>query len=103
MSDLSRLADPAPDADVLAAMEGMQLFGTDLYKLLASAAGDGNVVFSPTSIVAALAMTYAGADGTTAQEMADTLHFTLSTDALHKAFNTLDTHPGIKELAAEER
>ncbi len=91
MSDLSRLAGPAPDADVLAAMDGMRLFGTDLYESLADAAGNDNVVFSPMSIVTALAMTYAGASGATAQEMADTLHFTLSTDALHRAFNTLDT------------
>jgi serpin B len=36
-------------------------------------------------------MTYAGAAGTTAQEMAATLHFTLDGDALHQAFNSLDT------------
>jgi serpin B len=36
-------------------------------------------------------MTYAGAAGTTAEEMAATLHFTLQGDALHQAFNSLDT------------
>ena len=34
-------------------------------------------------------MTYAGANGTTAQQMADTLHFTLPQDRLHPAFNAL--------------
>ncbi len=49
-----------------------------------------NLVFSPASVVTALAMTYAGAAGTTADEMAATLHFTLAGDALHQAFNSLD-------------
>jgi serpin B len=90
MSDLARNIGPAPDEDTLATMASIQVFGTDLYQLLASDAGDGNVVFSPMSIVTALAMTYAGANGETAQEMADTLHFTISADAIHKAFSTLD-------------
>jgi serpin B len=90
MSDLARNIGPAADEDTLATMASIQVFGTDLYQLLASDAGDGNVVFSPMSIVTALAMTYAGANGETAQEMADTLHFTISADAIHKAFSTLD-------------
>jgi serpin B len=91
MSNLSRLPAAADASDVKAASTSLQLFGADLYNLLATEAGDGNVVFSPASIVTALAMTYAGAKGTTAQEMADTLHFTLTGDALHKAFNSLDS------------
>jgi serpin B len=98
MSDLSRITVPAPDEDVTAAMKGMRLFGTDLYKLLASKAGDGNVVFSPVSIATALAMTYAGARGETAQEMADAMHFTISADALHKAFSTLDNTLGLRSF-----
>jgi len=35
-------------------------------------------------------MTYAGAAGATAEEMAGTLHFTLPDEALHQAFNSLD-------------
>jgi serpin B len=98
VSGLSRDIGPAPDEDTLAVLEGMQLFGTDLYKLLATASGDGNVVFSPTSIITALAMTYAGAKGETAQEMADALHFTISADALHKAFSTLDNTLGLRSF-----
>src|SRR5262249_23545903 len=45
--------------------------------------------FSPESISTALAMTYAGARGETAEEMAKTLHFTLKSDHLHPAFHTL--------------
>jgi serpin B len=98
MSDLSRDIGPAPDEDVTAAMAGMSLFGTDLYAALVAAAGDGNVVFSPMSIVTALAMTYAGAKGETAQEMADTLHSTISADALHKALSTLDNTLGLRNF-----
>ncbi|MBN1319689.1 MAG: serpin family protein [Thermoleophilia bacterium] len=91
MSELTRLAPAASDADVRAAASSLQAFGIDLYGILATEAGEGNLVFSPSSIVTALAMTHAGAAGATAEEMAATLHFTLEGDALHQAFNSLDT------------
>jgi len=47
-------------------------FATDLYAELAKK--DGNVFFSPTSLQTALAMTWAGARGATAEEMAKSLH-----------------------------
>ena len=47
-------------------------FATDLYAELAKK--DGNVFFSPTSLQTALAMTWAGARGATAEEMAKALH-----------------------------
>lgn len=89
-SDVSRLSASAPQTDIEAAARSLQQFGTDMYGVLADQAGGANLVFSPTSIVTALAMTYAGAAGTTAEEMAATLHFTLVGDALHQAFNSLD-------------
>ncbi|CAH1784123.1 unnamed protein product [Owenia fusiformis] len=49
-------------------------FGLDLYKLLPTNK-DGNIFFSPFSISTALAMTYLGTAGKTAQEMEDTLKF----------------------------
>lgn len=48
-------------------------FAVDLYERLASES-DKNVFFSPTSVQTALAMTWEGARGATAQEMARTLH-----------------------------
>ena len=63
-------------------------FAFDVYKKLV--ATNNNVVFSPLSISIALAMTYAGAAGTTASEMASTLHFSLPPARLHAAFNALD-------------
>jgi len=49
-------------------------FATDLYGRLA-AGQEGNLFFSPASVETALAMTYAGARGNTAAQMAKTLHF----------------------------
>ena len=89
-SDLARAAPAATREDILSAAASLQEFGVDLYGSLAQASGDANLVFSPASIVTALAMTYAGAAGTTAEEMAATLHFTLEGDTLHQAFNSLD-------------
>ena len=53
-------------------------FAADLYAQLA--AKDGNLFFSPTSIQTALAMTWAGARGQTAQEMGATLHLDANAD-----------------------
>lgn len=84
----SRPRDRAPTTspdDLQALAEGNTAFALDLYRLLA--AEPGNVFFSPHSISVALAMTYAGARGDTADQMAQTLHFTLPPDRLHPAFN----------------
>ena len=50
-----------------------------------------NEFLSPYSISSALAMTYAGAKGQTAAEMAKALHFELPADRLHAAFRQLTT------------
>jgi serpin B len=60
----------------------------DLYGQLR--AGGGNVFFSPHSIASALAMTYAGARGQTADEMRDVLHLGHEADAVHARFAALD-------------
>jgi serpin B len=62
-------------------------FAFDLYAHLAKE--EGNLFLSPASISTALAMTYAGARGQTADEMARTLHFTLDQQRLHPAFATV--------------
>jgi serine protease inhibitor len=68
-------------------VKGNNQFGLDLYGKLRDK--DGNLFFSPYSISTALAMTYAGARGQTAEEMAKTLHFDLDHDKLHPAFKAL--------------
>ena len=73
-----------PAADLKALGDGNSAFAVDLYKQLA--ATPGNIVVSPYSISSALAMTYAGARGRTADEMKAVLHFDLPADKLHSAF-----------------
>src|SRR5262249_52710982 len=74
-------------ADMAAVVKGNSDFAFDLYAKLRD--NPGNLFFSPESISTALAMTYAGARGETAEEMAKTLHFALKNDKLHAAFHTL--------------
>ncbi len=64
---------------------GNNAFSLELYSKLATQ--PGNVFFSPYSISSALGMTWAGARGTTAEEMAKTLHFTPETHAGLSALN----------------
>lgn len=78
---------PSSTTDRAAVVEGNNAFAVALYDQLRSR--DGNLFFSPESISTALAMTYAGARGETASEMAETLHFTLPPDRLHPAMGAL--------------
>jgi len=75
-------------ADSFSLTDGNSVFAFNLYKLLSQE--EGNLFYSPYSISAALAMTYAGARGDTEKQMADTLQFYLSQNHLHPAFNSLD-------------
>ncbi len=89
-SDLER--DTTPDvapAELAELVAGNADFAAAVYRL-AGAAESGNLFLSPHSISTALAMTYAGAAGTTATQMAAALRFTLPEAKLHAAFNTLD-------------
>ncbi|TNF22564.1 MAG: serpin family protein [Deltaproteobacteria bacterium] len=88
-SSLERDTSPdVPAADLAAVVAGNNAFALDLYGALA--AEDGNLIASPHSASVALAMTYAGAAGNTATEMASTLHFDLPAAQLHPAFDALD-------------
>ena len=62
-------------------------FAVSLYSHLKQI--DGNLFFSPFSISAALAMTYAGAREKTANQMAATLHFNQKPDQLHLSMGEL--------------
>ncbi|NXJ02702.1 SPB10 protein, partial [Psophia crepitans] len=92
-------------------------FTVDLFNKLNENKKDKNIFFSPWSISSALALTYLGAKGNTATEMAEVLHFTQAAgaedsssvarpsrgrpkrrrmDPEHK--QTEDIHVGFKEL-----
>jgi serpin B len=75
-------ADPSA-----ALVRGNTAFALDLYTRLAQE--DGNRFLSPLSISTALAMTYAGAEGETALQIAKTLHFDLPPSQLHATFHRL--------------
>ena len=76
MSDEPRETSPdVSQADLDLLIEGNSAFTFDLYQALKEQ--DGNLFYSPHSISVALAMTYAGARGETAEEMAATLEFLL--------------------------
>jgi serpin B len=76
------------------AMDNNQ-FAFDLYAKVRDQ--NGNLFFSPASISTALAMTYAGAKGSTADEMAKVMYFTVGQEKLHPAFAAL-----IKEMNGSE-
>jgi serpin B len=80
-------AQPQLKPDTKAVVDDNNAFAFDLYARLR--AQPGNLFFSPYSISSALAMTYAGARGQTADEMATALHFALPPERLHAGFADL--------------
>jgi len=88
-SDKERITSPDVSTSEQALLvEGNSAFAFELYQALREERG--NLFYSPYSISLALAMTYAGGRGETAQQMADTLQFLLEQERLHPAFNWLD-------------
>lgn len=77
-------AGKVDDAETRTFAKASNSFAFDLWHRL-SPGGDENLVFSPASISVALAMTWAGARGETAKEMAEVMHFGNSAKALHNA------------------
>ncbi len=75
--------------------EGNSQFAVDLYRKLRNQ--PGNLFFSPSSISTALAMTYAGARGETADQMARVLHFPGPQDKLAEGFRWL--HAALRPVA----
>ena len=86
----------AREADLTLSAADAATFGADnralaltLYQQLARER-TGNLFLSPYSIQTALGMTFAGAKGETASEIATALHYTLEQPRLHEAFNATD-------------
>ncbi len=68
-------ASAVPDSALSAAVSANNAFAIDLYAHVLAKHADGNLLTSPISASLALTMTYAGAKGDTATEMASALHF----------------------------
>jgi serpin B len=89
LSDLSRNTAPSVvESQLNELVAGNTVFAFDFYQAVRQQGG--NLFYSPFSLSLALAMTYAGARGETAQQMADTMKFLLPPEQLHPAFNLLD-------------
>jgi serpin B len=73
-------------ADLAPAAKSINQFGIELHRRITGP--DENLCVSPYSIQTALAMTYAGADGATREEMARVLHFGKGND-IHASFGAL--------------
>lgn len=88
-SDVTRIEDPdVPEEDLTSLSRNNADFALDLGRALHSA--NDNVVYSPYSVSTALAMTYAGARGTTEEAIAKAMRFELPQARLHAAFNHVD-------------
>lgn len=99
-SEKPRITSPeVNESDLTMLVEETSAFAFDLYQLLRQE--NNNLFYSPYSISQALAMTYAGARGDTEKQMSDTLHFVLSQDRLHPAFNGLDIELGKRGVGAQ--
>jgi serpin B len=82
---------PAVDGrDLTSLVAGNTAFALELFAELRAASPGSNVALGPYSISQALAMLYAGARGSTAAEMAESLHFASDMGTFHPTFNGLD-------------
>jgi serpin B len=70
--------------------DAVNVFGFNLFRQLSNDPEiKGNIFYSPYSVFTALAMTYEGAKGLTADEMADVLNIEQDNESFHKYVQTL--------------
>ena len=82
---ISETRNPARESVTIADIsEANNEFALSLYKKLGD--DEKNIIFSPYSISSALAVTYAGARGNTAREMAEVLWFPLDQTIFHPGY-----------------
>ncbi len=88
-SSLARDTSPAaPAADVASVVDGNTAFAFALHRQLVSPGQ--NLMTSPYSVSLALGMTYVGARGETATQLASALHFALPADRFAPALDAID-------------
>jgi serpin B len=93
-----------PNPELQSLVKGNNEFAFSLFQILNQDGPQKNLVFSPYSISLALAMTYGGAKGETANEMQQVLRITQSVDGYNESWNNLDQwlsmraeNPGVSE------
>ena len=100
--DAAPAKDAAPPKDAAPAVGGQTAFALDLYGRLKGK--EGNLFFSPSSIATVLAMTYAGARGETAAQMAQALRLSPEShsayQALQEQLSASGKQPGIELTVA---
>jgi serpin B len=86
--------EPNESSNLKTVVAGNSEFAFDLYAKLKNSPevkeAGGNLFFSPYSISAALAMTWAGARAETEKQMAQVLHFNLPQEQLHPVFGAME-------------
>ncbi|MBN1195413.1 MAG: hypothetical protein JXA08_08745 [Methanomicrobiaceae archaeon] len=92
MGPAAPAAEP-PGPALEAVVDANNRFACDLYSRLAADPeySESNLFFSPFSLASALAITYEGARGTTADEMRSVLHFPDDSATLREGFSGMDT------------
>lgn len=87
------------EADYATFLSQTSAFGLDLFHAFAE---DDNAFLSPTSTIVALAMTYGGARGETASQMAAAMHSSLEPDIFHAAVNRLTIDLAERNIALHD-
>ncbi len=104
VGSLALFSPPAlgdPGQEVIEVARGNTSFAIDLFGQLRTT--KDNLFFSPYSVSSALAMTYAGARGATAKEMAKVLHFGSDEAKLHQAMGALMVDLNERKLTSRWR
>ena len=100
---LDLVTDPDIDDEVLAEqVRGNVAFTLDLVGELRELYPEENLFVSPYSVSVALAMTYAGARGDTAEGMADALQFRVADEDVHAVFGALEAEFARRNEDGEE-
>lgn len=71
------------------AVDGNNRFAVELLQKVDAVQQDNNIFFSPLSLSTAIGMTYAGSQGNTAKQMANTMHYAYEEEQVHKDFSAL--------------
>ena len=98
-SQQTHIAQPdISDSDYQSVIGATNQFGFDLFHNVV-ATDTTNIVFSPTSTVYALAMTYLGARDNTQTQLASNLHDTLASEVFHTGLNRLSIELASRNIA----